>query len=255
MLGQTVTVQVRHLGRRPDGERIVAAIVIHYKAARFERYRGNTVVVEFFAEEMVGSGEDFVEAFGLESVVEVDVGADLLVDQRRFRCQRFLYRRYGAEGFVIDLDEIDGVFGRVRVFREYDGNDLANVANPIGSDDGPVGRLETGPIVVGAHRFDVVPDIGRGYHRDDAGNGRGSLRIDRADQTMRNGAPHEAEVQGLRRLGHIVEETAEATQQAIVLNPENRFTDITMVGLSHSGRLRSWLRRWRLSISNPHQGT
>ena len=125
--------------------------------------------------------------------------------------------RFERDGqfLVLDLDELRGVFGDVRVLRQHHGHGLAHVAYPPTRQHGL--QIVVEPVLgsgADRDRGDVL-EIRAGENRLDAWHGQRRRRVDVPDPGVGHGGPDHPHPQ-LPDPVHVVHEVAEAAQQTPV---------------------------------------
>jgi hypothetical protein len=131
----------------------------------------------------------------VEAAVEHDVAVEGVVQAGGVRGHGGERVDDRIEDLVVDLDQGLGVLGDVAVGGRDDGDGLARVPHLFRRDGGLRHRLgaERG------HRPDVVEGFGAGEDADDAGEGAGGARVDRADAGV---AVWAAQDGGVQHAGH-----------------------------------------------------
>ena len=133
MLGEQVLHHVRRLRALIDGQALFARIPVGDDGARLVGDAGVAAEQEGGLDHGVGFGETFRGIADLELAFEAQIVAELGMDHRRCRIERGLRIGDGRQRFVVDLDELNGVFG----FRARAGDDGADrLALPADAVDG-----------------------------------------------------------------------------------------------------------------------
>ena len=226
VLGKGGPQQVRHLGRGVEGQVVAAAVVDGEGAARLHRHAGDARGAELGGEDAAGGLPGRLEALGPVGLAKRHVVADLGMDEVGVRRQRRLKADQGIEDLVVDVDPLERILGHIGVLGQHHRDRVADETRPVGRHQRPLGDLVVRDVVVGDQVPSHARDLGAVEHRDHARHLERARAVDAPDQGVRVRAAHEGEVQGVRRLGNVVDVGAPAAQQALVLDPRNRLPDV-----------------------------
>ena len=175
---------------------------------------------------VVGLGEGLVR----EAVDEVARGdavrSGLRMQQRRIGRRRLHRIDHGRERPVLDLDRVQGVFGKVAVGGGDHRHRLADVADPadrhaVVVDVAPEPR---------DHGVGLARHVLAGHDRVHAGDPQCLRAIDRHDPGVGMGRAEKGGVQRPRPGGEVVDEPALADQQGAVLGAQHAAADVPGAG-------------------------
>ena len=161
-------VGVRRLGGRPEGQLAVDGVPVRDRAARLHRRRVNPRVDHLLRDDDLvvgglglgeqGIGGRAVAGLPVEDVV-VRAPLEVVTDQGRVRIERAPDVDQRREHVVLDVDQLQGVPGRVVVVRDDDGHLLALEAHLVRGEDGLHVRRQ------GRHPGQVLRgEVGTGDH-------------------------------------------------------------------------------------------
>ena len=169
--------------------------VVDQKGAALHGHRHVGLLVDGLGHHVGGRVEHLLQGGGGQARHLTDqVGAVELVHQ----CVRLLRRGVvddRGQGVVVDLDQIDGVFGEVAALGDHQGHRVA--------DEAHLALGQRGPRGLGALRSDrrvplllhVGVEVGRGENGAHPGQRQGRRGVDAADSGPGKGAADEAGVQ------------------------------------------------------------
>ncbi len=127
--GQAVADEHRRLRRVPDRHVLAARVPLRHHAARLDRGRNAVLIAETaLQDQMRLSGRAAVVALGLVDL-RGDIGAEIVVHQRRAGAKRRFEIDHRRQRLEIDLDIVERVFGNVAALGNDDGERLADVAD------------------------------------------------------------------------------------------------------------------------------
>jgi len=170
--GEAVADEHRRLGGIPDRHLVGAAVPLRHHAAGLDR-RGDAMLIPQAAlDDAIGlrRGGGII-ALGLPDMGR-DVGADVVVNQRRSRAQRFFQIDHRRELFELDIDIVERVLGDVTAFRDHDHQRLADVPDLVSGERHLGARVENNAVDRGRRHQDrarppvvaeVAGDIGRNH--------------------------------------------------------------------------------------------
>ena len=196
------------------------------------------MVVERDPNDPVGRGERHLDSLG---VARFGAQADIVPvpDPGRIRRRRRARIGYRREGFVGDRDPFQRIECGLPRFRHREGDDLADVADPVGSDRQRLGQRRQmlfrksgfggvqmigGCVVLEEARKPVRRVVVPGQHRQDAGRRGGIGHVDFENPGMR---VRRAQKRGVRLTGRveIVAEPPPAGKKPAVFPPGDPFAD------------------------------
>jgi len=225
---------VRKLGRGPQREPVLIAVVGGKRAASLERMRAAAMLLEVDARAMTRASKCCLcVAVGL---LELDqqVACFCRMRARGARSQGGAAIGHGRQRLIIDVNKSSGVLGAVARLRNYDRNRLADECDLVAGEHkrGDIGRklggaeAEREPLLR-EQRF----EIGERKQRADVRVCFGCARIDAPDAGVRVRAAHEGRLQHAGKV-EVVDETSAADQQSAIFEPLDRLADIC--GLFHA---------------------
>src|SRR5579885_361861 len=139
-----------NLLRAPDSERLVSLAELRDDAACLHRGGGESLVdqARLRDDAAIGFGllKDLINVVGWWMHAEGDVGAELLVQERRAWLHGFLYINNSGQRLIIDLDQIEGIARDIGSFRDHGGHRIAVEAH-----------LALGKRAAASHPFGNVP--------------------------------------------------------------------------------------------------
>ena len=217
---QMRTQDVRHLGGRPNRQRVGRRLERGHAAARLHGQRGMAPGGEPLGDDAlrVLKRRGDLADFGVQGLH--DVVAPLLMYERGTGFERLLGIVHDRERRVVHLDQRCGVFGRVSVVGHDRGDRLAHEADLIAGQHGPIARLvrrRLGGVVFHAQRLDGLRDLGARQDEVHVGAGRRGVRINRHNAGVRVRAAHEGDRRGVGQ-SEIVDVLRLTQQDARVLD-------------------------------------
>ncbi len=162
--------------------------------------------------------------------VRRDVRGEIVVHERRARCERALQVDDRVERVIIDAHVLRRVFCDVPALRDHDRDRLADMAHLVAREERVRTRMED----VLAHRRwrnqqrAMLPEraqVLRGVHGDDAGSPARLRNVDPPDTRVRQRAAHERDVQHARQL-HVVDEQRVAGEQPRILVASDGLSEV-----------------------------
>jgi len=128
-LAEIVADPDRRLGAVPHRQLAHLRIPLGHDATALHGRRCAPVEDEPLPEDVRGPGEGLFHVTHPLGIVGADVGADVLVDQRRIRPRRLLQIDHRRQGGVLRLDQLHGVLRQVPVLRDDERHRFARVAD------------------------------------------------------------------------------------------------------------------------------
>ena len=211
----------RALEVRPDRVAVRMRLEVRDHAVGFHRRRDRARVTVLVAEHPPGAGERAVRVAVLETALLGDVAARLLEQQRRVRRDRILEERDALQRLVLDLDQLQRVFGDIAVLGHHHRHRLAHVAHLV--DRAHVefhARLDHA-----RNRARHPGDLGAGDDADHACKLLGAARVDAEDLRVRVGRAQDRRVAQTRHRFEIVDEAPAAGEQRLILLAQDRLAD------------------------------
>ena len=210
---------MRDLGGAVQFEHVARGIVAADGAARFHRHAGMAADREFELDDHVRAAQR-----GLHFAVALVHDRHLGVAAGR----EFAGRGVGGEQDrqLLDLHghQLGRVLGDVRVMRKHRRDRFADITHAsIGEDRLPVGFELLDATLAEIDRADAG-NVGRGPHRDHAGQRARRAHVDRDDAAMRVVRARDAHVE-LMREGDVAGKAAAAGDERRILQPLDRETD------------------------------
>ncbi len=237
---------VHDLGRRPDRHRVAAAVVLGDDPAAFHRHRGVTVVDELPLEPARRGGKRPGDIALRDRELADQIGAEVIVQDRRPGSDRLLDIDGGGQGIEIDRHELSRVLGGVAAVGDDDGESLADKPHLVMREQRlrrveefvldrrrPFARQRK--LRVGGRRH-LRHQLGAVHRQHNARRRRGLAYIDAADRPMRERAADKGDMQHPRQF-EIGGKAAFAGQQPPVLAPQHRAADPGRVDFIRRGRL------------------
>ena len=173
---------MRALGGYPQGDLAQAPLVAGGNGTRLHGVGHQSRLDNAQVQDAVGLGERPVGIAGGAGTVDAQVGAHVLVDQRRPRLQGALEVDHRRQRLVVHLDQFQCVAGNVGVLGHHNGHRLTLVLGDFGRH---------GKAADGLH---VLQDSGQGQLRDTGGIEFGAGHHgDHARQAPRGGHVHAAD--------------------------------------------------------------
>ena len=160
-----------------------------------------------------------------------DVVGEVVVHEGRVAVQRALRIHHGGEFFDLDLQGVQAVAGGVAVFRDDDGDGVADIADLV-HGEGPVVRRGEG-----GEDGDQgeVAQVFAGENRDDARDGEGGVRPDGANAAVGHVAALEGQVEHAGEF-EVIDKDAAAAEEALVFLARHGAADEGRGGISrHCG--------------------
>ncbi len=154
---------------------VLARIVFGDDAAGLHRRAGIARIADGDGDRARGLCESLLRVAVAEAALAHEIGAQLFVQDRAGRIERRDRVDHGCKRFVIDLDQIEGVFREIAAFGNRDRDRLADIAHAVDRDRPAFDRRLHADHETGGMRCDV----GAGQNRRDAGKlaRRVSVRI------------------------------------------------------------------------------
>ena len=224
--------QVRGLGGRPDGDRVLARLVVGHGAARLERRRREPLVDHALRDHHLGVREGLVDGRVVDLAVRPDAGAHrqrrehqvvrkVGVQQGRLAGHRRFGIDHDRQRLVVDRDGVGRVPREVAVAGHHDRYRLADEAD---DPDRHRAALRSRERQQGRQRTDHPRHLRTGEHLLDAVERFRRARIDGQDAPVRDVAALEREVQHSGELD-VVDVGPAALDQARVLAPLDALAD------------------------------
>jgi hypothetical protein len=151
---------------------------------RLDRDNGVAVKPKAFLDDEIGARRR-VKTAACELPRHQQVGAGLLMDQRRIRGERGLGVGHDFERFVFHCDPLQGIFGEVAALRDHGSNRLAHVAHDRSRERRDRRHLVAGHRRRRDHRTRERRHLGAGHDHDYAGARARRRRVDRKDSCVR----------------------------------------------------------------------
>ena len=135
--------------------------------------------------------------------------------------QHWCVRRYcllriddGGQRLIVDLDQVERVFGDIAVFGDDKRNGLPDIAHPI------AGNRPAFDIGLYSHRHAAGEPrhVRAGHDGKDAGQRAGGIRIDRPDLGMAMRRAQDRQMRGVAPDGQVVDVAAAAGQKSGILD-------------------------------------
>ena len=210
----------------PEGHLFGARIPACHRGVCLHRVGDEALVDEVRLDDPVGGGESGVNIAIGKLPVEGEIARHVIVQQRRARFQRFGLIGDGGQWLVIDVNQVERVFGGIRVFGDDDGHAVAGIAHFINRQDAPLGdghflTVDHADFQRPGARQGTDASIGQilaGVDGHDAVQLLGLVGIDAANAGMAVRASQHGHV-GLAGQGHILSVIALAGNQARVFAP------------------------------------
>ena len=218
--GKAVADEHRRLRRIPDRHLVGAPIPLRDHAAGFDR-RGNAVLIpEPPLDDAIGLGRRrCIIALGLADVGR-DIGADVVVNQRRSRAETLFHIDHGGKLLEFDVDIVERILGDITALRDHDDQRLADMAGLV------LGQRHLGSLVED-DAFDrrrrhqdraglpVVAEVAGNIGCDDAGTLQCLENIDLQDSRMRDLAAQKRGVKHPRQF-EVIDEQGLAGEKPMV---------------------------------------
>ena len=209
-------VRVRRLGGAPQGQLAADRVQVGDYAAGLQRRGMRAGVEHVLGHHDVGGGErgvggGLVARLPVEDVV-VGLAGQVVTDHRGAGVQRPLGVDHGRQRLVLDVDELQGVAGRVAVLGDHERDLLALVADLVGG--------QHGLHVPGQGRHPGQVALGQGLagdHRLDLGMGQRVGGVHGHDPGVRQRAAQHRAVQHARQLDVIHEPALAADEPRVLL--------------------------------------
>src|SRR5580704_4453580 len=226
---------VRELRRGPQCQAVLIGVVQGQRTAAFDRVCAAAMLLEIDAGAVWRARKrGFDVAIALAKFDE-EIAGFAAMRERGPRTQRGPTIRYRRKYFVIDVNQRGRIFRDRARLRDHDGNSLTDEDDFIfGQNDGAdirrqlVGaELQRQPLLR-QHWRNISQRVYGVYARKPARR----ASVDTTNSGVRVRAAHEGRFQHARKL-EIVDETASASKQRPILEPQHPFTDC--VGLRHVG--------------------
>ena len=217
------------LARDPHEELLGGGVVAEQSTPGLHGDVLMTVLMEPGAHNEVGGGEGaFDVAVGVGDRARGDVAAEGLKDEGSARIQRLLRGCHRRELFVVDFDQLAGVFGQIPGLGDHQGNRIAHQPDLVGGQHGErrpsAARHRQDAERTGAH---VGLHVAAGVDRDDPRCLPCGAGVDAADPGMREGAAQEAGVEHPWQL-HVGDVVAPASENPRVLFPPHRAARVAL---------------------------
>ena len=129
-LGQARAQHVRNLGRRPHRQVALARVPLRDDAARLHRDRREALVDDLETHHLVGVAHRLVHRGRGNFHLERDVGAELVVQNRRAVGDRLFRIDHRVERVVVDFDQVECVLCPVGVGGDRDRHRFADISAP-----------------------------------------------------------------------------------------------------------------------------
>jgi hypothetical protein len=183
---------MRVLGRVPQGEVLIARIVLADRRPRLHGVGHQAVVDDVELGHMFGRGERGIDRAGLAEMPLKDrVSGHRLMDLRRTRLLGLGGIDHRRQDLVADLDLLRRVARLPPCLGDHDGDRIARIAGLAVGDGGMRRHLHRRAVLGMDHpAADQVADlvageVGAGEHGQDAGHLCGGRRVDRVDLGVR----------------------------------------------------------------------
>ncbi len=211
-LGENAPVGVGHFRRTPQGQKTAPFIPLRDQAAVFQRHGRVALGGKFFFDDQVAAAEGRIDVADVDLKVGGDVVRRGVMELRRARLHGRARVGDGAEGFIVNVDQLQRILGDVAVLRDDHGDRIADVADFVRCQRCLLRALQAG-YDSGAHGNGFHSrHIGRGQDAEDAGQFQRRRRIDFDDARVGVGA---AQNRGVRHAGavNIADVLADAAQK------------------------------------------
>jgi hypothetical protein len=158
-VGDPAAVHVRHLAL--DIER-QGAVDIRFgeKRACFHAGRDQAIIGNAKLDDLIGLTRGFLVVAATDLVDRRYIVRHVVVQLRSAVEDSNFFVGNRCKGFVVDFDEVDGVIGHGLRFRHHQRDALADEANAVDGNDGPVRHLGPGHDPVGNDRADLSREVG-----------------------------------------------------------------------------------------------
>ena len=223
---------VRVLGRRPEGQLVLARLVVRHHPARFDGVRGQPLVDHALRDDHVGVGERLVDGRVVDRLpaphagpprqrTEGHVGRVVGVQHGRPPGHRQLGVDHRGQRLDVDGHRVGGVARRVAVARHDHRHRVADEAHRVHGHRAMLGRGERGP---DGHGVEEFGDLRPREDRLDAVHRGGGAGVDRPDAPVRDVAALEREVAQAVDL-HVVDIGAAPPHEPRVFAPFDALAD------------------------------
>ena len=218
--------EVRDLRRRPERE--LARLELRGHGARLHRVRDEALVDDALSHFDLGVLERLVDVAALDRVREDEIGAELLVDDRRARFERLRRVDHHRKRLVVHRDQIRRSLRGVTRIRDDRGDRVARIPRFVGRDRHVLRAVHArNGDEHGQHARRL--ELGAREHRDDTGLLLGGGGVDPADAGVRVRTPHERHVRHALQ-HHVVGESPLTRDEARVLFACDARSDVFRIG-------------------------
>ncbi len=220
LLRQDAAVGERHLGRPMNGE--PAVLPFGDKAAQLHRHRRVALHLEPLPAHIGGGakGSVGVALHRGQGAGEIRAGR---CEQRGAALGHRAIRQHGQRRDV-DRNRLARILGERGAVRHHHGHGLADIAYPVGRDDGLLERPEGFELLLAQRNGRDAADVGRGDDRMDAGPRQRRASVDRDDAAMGERAAQDHRMQQPRPRD-VIDILALAAQEPQILDALDRASD------------------------------
>ena len=214
--------EVRDLGGGPERE--LAGLELRRDRPRLDRVRDQSLVDDPLTDLDLGVLERLVDVATLDRIREDEVGAELLVNDRRPRLERLHRVDHDRKRLVVDRDQVGCALGRLARVGDDRGDRVARVPRLVGRDRHVLRATHArNGDEYGQHarRLEVLA----GEHGHDAGLFLRGRRVDPTDSRVRVGAAHKGQVRHAGK-GHVIRERPLTRDEARVFLARDARADV-----------------------------
>jgi len=211
----------RSLEIRGDVIGVLTGIVFRDDAVGFDRRAGIAWIVDADGDAVGGGRKRGLRVTIAKAALVDEVGAERRMQHRGFRSKRLLRIDDGRQRLVVDLDQVQRIFGDIAVFGNDKRDGFPDIAHPVAGDRP---AFDIG-LDADRHAAGEPCHILAGQYGEDAGQRPGGSRNDCTDSGMAVWRTQDRQVRGITTDGQVVDVAAAAGQKSGVLDTFDGATD------------------------------